>query len=88
METRGQRKTAVGIVTGDKMTKTRVVKVERLVKHPQFGKYQRLFTICKVHDEANASHVGDRVEIMASRPLSKTKRWRLVRVVLAAPKDE
>jgi small subunit ribosomal protein S17 len=82
---RGQRRVAVGVVTSDKMNKTRRVEIPRLVKHPRYGKYIRRRTVCHVHDEANASRTGDTVEIMESRPLSKTKRWWLVRVVLKAP---
>ena len=82
---RGQRRLAVGIVTRDKMNKTRRVEIPRLVKHARYGKYIRRRTICQVHDEQNESHVGDTVEIMETRPLSKTKHWRLVRVVTRAP---
>ena len=82
---RGQRKTAVGVVTSDKMNKTRRVEIPRLVKHPRYGKYIRRRTVCHVHDEQNESHVGDLVEIMETRPLSKTKCWRLVRIVTKAP---
>jgi len=78
---RGNRKTEIGIVTRDKMNKTRRVEVERLVKHQEYGKYLRRRTICHAHDENNESHVGDRVEIMETRPLSKTKTWRIVRVL-------
>ncbi len=74
-----------GIVTRDKNLKTRRVEVERLVQHPKYGKYVRQRTICYVHDENNESHLGDTVEIVESRPLSRTKRWRLVRVVTKAP---
>jgi small subunit ribosomal protein S17 len=70
-----------GIVTSDKAAKTRRVEIPRLVKHPRYGKYVRRKTICHVHDENNASHAGDLVEIVESRPLSRTKRWELVRVV-------
>ena len=80
----GQRRTAVGVVTSDKMNKTRRVEIARLVKHARYGKYIRRRTICKVHDEQNASHTGDTVEIMESRPISKTKHWFLVRVVTRA----
>jgi small subunit ribosomal protein S17 len=69
------------VVTSDKMNKTRRVEVPRLVKHPQYGKYIRRRTICYVHDEKNESRKGDTVEIMETRPLSKTKRWRLVKIV-------
>src|SRR5256885_8358740 len=82
---RSQRRTAVGIVTSDKMSKTRRVEISRLVKHPRYGKYIRRRTVCHVHDEKNESHQGDTVEIMESRPMSKTKHWRLVRVVIKAP---
>src|ERR1700693_3617475 len=79
---RGNRRIEIGIVTSDKMDKTRRVEIPRIVKHPRYGKYIRRRTICHVHDEQNESHVGDTVEIMESRPLSKTKHWRLVRVVV------
>ncbi len=80
--TRGKRRVAIGVVTSDKMNKTRRVEIARLVKHPRYGKYIRRRTVCHVHDETNDSHVGDTVEIMESRPLSKTKCWRLLRVVI------
>jgi len=80
-ETRGKRRTAVGVVTSDKMDKTRRVEIPRLVKHPRYSKYIRRRTVCHVHDEANESRQGDLVEIMETRPLSKTKNWRLIRVV-------
>jgi small subunit ribosomal protein S17 len=82
---RGQRRTEVGVVTSDKMNKTRRVEIPRLVKHARYGKYIRRRTICHVHDEKNESHAGDTVEIMETRPLSKTKFWRLLRVVTKAP---
>ena len=75
------KKVAVGVVTSDKMAKTRVVEIPRLVKHPKYGKYLRQRTVCYVHDEANESAQGDTVEIIESRPRSKTKRWELVKVV-------
>jgi small subunit ribosomal protein S17 len=78
------RRVVQGIVTRDKMAKTRRVEVERLVKHPQYGKYVKRRTICYVHDEKNDSHLGDKVEIIESRPLSKLKRWELVKVVTKA----
>jgi small subunit ribosomal protein S17 len=84
-EQRGRRRTEVGVVTSDKMNKTRRVEIARLVKHSRYGKYIRRRTICKVHDENNDSHTGDTVEIMETRPLSKTKNWRLVRIVTKAP---
>ena len=71
-----------GIVTSDKMSKTRRVEINRLVKHPKYKKYIRQRTVCYAHDdEQNESGAGDRVEIIESEPLSKLKRWRLVRVL-------
>ena len=84
-EKRGQRRTAVGVVTSDKMNKTRRVEIPRLVKHARYGKYIRRRTICYAHDEQNESRSGDTVEIMETRPLSKTKNWRIVRIVTKAP---
>ncbi len=81
---RGKRRVAIGIVTSDKMNKTRRVEIPRLVKHARYGKYIRRRTVCHVHDEKSESHQGDTVEIMETRPLSKTKHWRLVRVVAKA----
>lgn len=75
------KRVLVGIVTSDKMAKTRVVEIARKVRHPLYGKYMRKRTVCYVHDEAEDSHAGDRVEIVESRPLSRTKRWELVRVL-------
>jgi small subunit ribosomal protein S17 len=74
-----------GIVTRDKNAKTRRVEVQRLVRHPKYGKYVKQRTICYAHDEGNESHLGDTVEIVEARPLSRTKRWKLVRVVTRAP---
>src|SRR5205807_1094407 len=82
---RGTRRTEVGVVTSDKMNKTRRVEIPRLVKHPRYSKYIKRRTICYVHDEQNESKNGDTVEIMETRPLSKLKSWRLVRVVRKAP---
>jgi small subunit ribosomal protein S17 len=84
---RGQRRTAIGVVTRAKMNKTRRVEIPRLVKHARYGKYIRRRTVCHVHDEQNESSVGDTVEIMETRPLSKTKHWRLTRVVTKAPQQ-
>ena len=75
------KKVATGIVTGDKAAKTRRVEIPRLVKHPKYGKFLRKRTVCYVHDENSDSHMGDKVEIIESRPLSKLKRWQLVRVI-------
>lgn len=74
-----------GIVTGDKTSKTRRVEVSRRVQHAKYGKFIKQRTVCHAHDENNESHLGDTVEIQESRPLSKLKRWRLVRVVTKAP---
>lgn len=78
---RGQRKTRVGIVVSDKMDKTCVVAVERLVRHPLYGKTMRRTVRLKAHDEENACKVGDRVRVMETRPLSKEKRWRVVEIL-------
>jgi len=75
------RRILIGVVTSDKAAKTRRVEIERLVRHPRYSKVIRKKTVCHVHDEANESSVGDKVEIEESRPLSKLKRWRLIRVV-------
>jgi small subunit ribosomal protein S17 len=75
------KRTAIGVVTSDKMAKTRRVEIPRLVKDPQYGKYVRRRSICFVHDEDDQSEHGDTVEIVECRPMSKKKRWKLVRVV-------
>jgi small subunit ribosomal protein S17 len=75
------KRVAVGVVTSDKMAKTRRVEIPRLVKHAKYGKYMRRKTVCYVHDENGQSGTGDTVEIVESRPMSKLKRWQLVRVV-------
>jgi small subunit ribosomal protein S17 len=75
------RRVETGVVVSDKSAKTRRVEIPRLVKHPRYGKYIRRKTVCFVHDENNESHSGDLVEIVESRPMSRTKRWELVRVV-------
>jgi small subunit ribosomal protein S17 len=79
------RRVLEGIVTRDKMAKTRRVEVERLVRHPKYGKFVKRRTVCYVHDDKNESHLGDTVEIIESRPLSKMKRWALVKIVKKAP---
>lgn len=78
---RGNRKERVGEVISNKMTKTIVVRVERRFPHPQFKKVVTAFSKFYAHDEKNEAKVGDRVRIEETRPLSKTKRWRLVEVV-------
>ena len=79
--TRNLRKTRTGVVSSNKMDKTIVVKVERKIKHPLYGKFLKKTTSFHAHDEKNECSIGDTVKIMESRPLSKTKRWRLVEVV-------
>lgn len=81
-------KRMIGVVTSDKMNKTRRVEVERTFKHAKYGKTVRSRTICHIHDEENTSHTGDTVEIVESRPLSKLKRWELVRIVTKAESNE
>ncbi len=78
---RKQPRTVTGVVSSDKMNKTRSVTIQRLVKHPLYKKYIRRRTTYKVHDENNTSRVGDKVLIARTRPLSKTKSWRLVEVL-------
>jgi len=81
VEERGKKTTIEGIVVSNKMDKTIVVRVERLVKHPIFHKYVKRFVKYKAHDEGNGCQIGDRVLIAESRPLSKEKRWRMVQIV-------
>jgi small subunit ribosomal protein S17 len=78
---RGRRKVREGLVVGDKMDKTAVVQVEDRVKHPLYGKVIRRTSKLKVHDEQNTAGVGDRVLVMETRPLSATKRWRIVEIL-------
>ncbi|MDQ4113996.1 MAG: 30S ribosomal protein S17 [Actinomycetota bacterium] len=78
---RNTRKVREGLVVSDKMDKTIVVEVEDRVKHPLYGKVMRRSSKLKAHDEQNTAGVGDRVLVMETRPLSATKRWRLVEVV-------
>ncbi|MDR0704953.1 MAG: 30S ribosomal protein S17 [Planctomycetaceae bacterium] len=75
------KRVVIGVVTSDKMKKTRRVEVSRLVKYPKYGKYVKRRTVCYVHDEENTSAVGDTVEIIESRPMSRLKRWQLVNIV-------
>jgi len=77
----------VGVVQSDKRDKTRTVIVNFQAQHPKYGKYLRKRTVLHVHDENNESKRGDQVEVAPSRPISKTKRWRLVRVLERAPTD-
>ncbi len=74
---RGNQKTRIGVVTSDKMDKTVVVKVEKLVKHPTYKKYIKRRVTYKAHDEQNQCVIGDKVAIVETRPLSRDKRWRV-----------
>jgi len=78
---RGERKVREGLVVSDKMDKTIVVSLEDRVKHPLYGKVIRRTSKVKAHDEQNSAGVGDRVRLMETRPLSATKRWRLVEIL-------
>jgi small subunit ribosomal protein S17 len=83
-EKRNDRKVREGLVVSDKMDKTIVVALEDRKKHPRYSKIMRSTTKVKVHDEENAAGVGDRVQLMETRPLSATKRWRLVEILETA----
>ena len=78
---RNLRKTKIGVVSSNKMDKSITVNVERKVKHPLYGKFVKKSTKFHAHDEKNECSIGDTVKIMETRPISKTKRWRLVEVV-------
>ncbi|HML57937.1 MAG TPA: 30S ribosomal protein S17 [Ferruginibacter sp.] len=78
---RNLRKTRIGIVSSNKMDKTITVRVERKIKHPLYGKFLKKTTSFHAHDEKNECSIGDLVKIMETRPLSKTKRWRLVEII-------
>ncbi len=78
---RNLRKTRIGVVSSNKMDKTITVKVERKVKHPLYGKFVKKTTSFHAHDEKNECSIGDTVKIMETRPMSKTKRWRMVEIV-------
>ena len=80
-ETRGKRKVLNGVVVSDKMDKTRTVAVERLVHDARYGKTLKRAAKFHAHDEANESRVGDKVEIMSTRPVSKTTKWRISKIV-------
>ena len=85
MKRRGQRKREIGIVVSGKMNKTVTVKVERMTQHPMYKKYIKRYTSYKAHDEENACNVGDKVLIVETRPLSKTKRWSIKEIIAKAP---
>ena len=78
---RSIRKTRIGMVVSDKMDKTIVVAVERLVRHPLYKKFIKQTTKFKAHDNENTCDIGDKVKIMETRPLSKTKRWRVIEII-------
>ena len=84
MEDRGKKNSVQGFVTSDKMVKSITVSVAYLVEHPKYGKRIRRRTKYYAHDEANEARVGDKVEISQTRPISKLKRWRLVRILQRA----
>jgi small subunit ribosomal protein S17 len=81
MSERSLRKTRIGEVVSDKMDKTVVVVVERLVKHPLYGRTIKLSTRLKAHDEQNECRVGDKVKVMETRPISRDKRWRVISIL-------
>ena len=81
MTERNERKARVGVVSSNKMDKTITVAIERKVKHPMYGKFVKKTTKLHAHDEKNECSIGDTVKIMETRPLSKTKSWRLVEVI-------
>jgi len=81
MTERNSRKEKVGVVVSNKMTKSITVAVERKVKHPKYGKFLKLTSKFRAHDEQNTCNIGDTVRISETRPLSKTKNWRLVEVI-------
>ncbi len=84
MKERGHRKNRVGRVLSNKMEKTVTIAVERTVKHPMYGRYVRRTTKLTVHDEEQTCRIGDIVRVTETRPLSKTKRWRLTEVIQRA----
>jgi small subunit ribosomal protein S17 len=81
MSERGNRKTHVGVVVSDKMQKTVVVKVSHLVKHTEYNKYIKRSVKYKAHDEENTCRIGDKVQIIETRPISKDKRWKVKQVL-------
>lgn len=81
---RGRPKNRIGVVTSNKMDKTVVIRVDRRVKHPRYGKYVTRHVNYKAHDEENACQPGDKVRIVETRPLSKDKRWRVAETLVKA----
>jgi small subunit ribosomal protein S17 len=88
MQVQGQRKTLVGEVVRNKMVKTVSVRVDRLMKHPKFKRYVRRSRTFMAHDEDSLCQLGDRVEIIESRPLSRHKRWRVMAILERAESQE
>ncbi len=82
---RGKRKENVGVVVSSTMDKTIIVRVGRRIRHPRYGKEMTLFSKCYVHDGNNEAKPGDKVRIVEARPLSRTKRWRLVEILGRTP---
>lgn len=85
---RPKRRALIGQVTSDKMEKSITVQVTRLERHVKYGKFIRRYTRIHAHDEENQARTGDLVEVMQTRPMSKLKRWRLVRIVHSAPRQD
>jgi small subunit ribosomal protein S17 len=88
MQAQGRRKTMVGEVVGNKMTKTVSVRVDRLMKHPKFKRYVRRSRTFMAHDEQSICQLGDKVKIIESRPLSRHKRWRVMAILERAESQE
>ena len=86
-ENRKHKKQRVGVVTSDRMNKTIVVKIERMVKHPLYKRVVRFRSKFKAHDEQNQAKIGDRVRITETRPLSKDKHWRLAEIIKQRTED-
>ena len=78
---RGRRRVLTGVVRSNKMQKTIIVEVPRFYRHPKWGKFIRSYTVCYTHDEKQEGRPGDTVDIVETRPLSRTKRWRLLKIV-------
>lgn len=85
--TRGRKKIATGEVVSNKMNKTIAVRIARTQRHPKYGKFVKKTSVFKAHDEKNEAKIGDKVQIEETRPLSKTKRWKLIKVVERAADD-
>lgn len=85
MESKPHRKSRVGVVVSDRMQKTVVVKIDKIIQHAKYGKFMRRRIKYKAHDENNECRIGDRVEIIETRPLSAQKRWRVSRIIERAP---